>query len=76
VQSVDELDLVAVRVPASHVEQRLGDREGGAQLVGRVGREPLVFGDVALESRQHGVEGVGELAELVLMAFQLDAVRE
>jgi Ca2+-binding RTX toxin-like protein len=28
------------------------------------------------EPREHGVEGVGELAELVLMSFQLDPVRE
>jgi hypothetical protein len=33
--------------------------------VGGVGREPLLFGDVRLQLREHGVEGVGELAELI-----------
>ena len=71
VEAVDELAGVAVRVVAGHVEQGLRDREGGAQLVGGVGREPLLLGDVRLEPREHGVEGVGELAELVAAALEL-----
>jgi hypothetical protein len=36
--------------------------------VGGVGRESLLFGYVCLEPREHGVEGVGELAELIFAA--------
>ena len=53
------------RIVAGDVEQRLRDRQRGAQFVGGVGGEPLLFGDVCFEAREHGVEGVGELAELV-----------
>ena len=66
VEAVDELAGVAVRIVAGHVEQRLRDRQRGAQFVGGVGCESLLLGDVCLESREHGVEGVGELAELVV----------
>jgi hypothetical protein len=44
--------------------------------VGGVGRESLLFGYVSFEPREHGVEAVGELAELVLTAVQLDPVGE
>ena len=71
VEAVDELAGVAVRIVAGHVEQRLRDRQRGAQFVGGVGGEPLLFGDVCFEPREHGVEGVGELAELVSAARQL-----
>ena len=64
------------RIVAGDVEQRLRDRQRGAQLVGGVGREPLLFGDVRFEPREHGVEGVGELAELVAAARQPDPVGE
>ena len=53
-------------IVAGHVEKRLRDRQRGAQLVGGVGCESLLFGDVCFESREHGVEGVGEFAELVV----------
>ena len=76
VEAVDELAVVAVRIVAGHVEQRLRDRQRGAQLVGGVGGEPLLLGDVRLEAREHGVEGVGELAELVAAARQPDPVGE
>ena len=76
VEAFDELAGVAVRVLAGDVEERLGDRQRGAQLVGGVGGEPLLFGDVGFEPREHGVEGVGELAELVVAAFQADPVGE
>ena len=68
--------VVAVRIVAGHVEQRLRDRQRGAQFVGGVGGESLLFGDVCFEPREHGVEGVGEFAELVLAALQLDPVGE
>ena len=76
VEAVDELAAVAGRVVAGDVEQRLRDRQRGAQLVGGVGGEPLLLGDVRLEPGEHGVEGVGELAELVLAALQPDPVGE
>ena len=44
--------------------------------MGRVGGEPLLLGVVRLETRKHGVEGVGELTELVVAACQLDPVGE
>ena len=68
VEAVDELAVVAVRILAGHIEQRLRDCQRGAQFVGGVGREPLLFGDVGFESREHGVEGVGEFAELISAA--------
>ena len=49
---------------------------GGAQFVGGVGCESLLFGDVCFEPREHGVEGVGELAELVVAAREPDSVGE
>ena len=63
-------------IVAGDVEQCLRDRQRGAQLVGGVGCESLLFGDVCFEPREHGVEGVGELAELVVAALQLDPVGE
>ena len=69
VEAVDELAVVAVRIVAGHVEKGLRDRQRGAQFVGGVGGESLLFGDVRLEPREHGVEGVGELAELVAAAL-------
>ncbi len=65
VEAVDELAGVAVQVIAGHVEKGLRDRQRGAQFVGGVGCEPPLFGDVGFEPRQHGVEGVGEFAELI-----------
>ena len=68
VEAVDEFAGVAVRIFAGHVEQRLRDGQRGAQFVGGVGRESLLFGDLRLETGEHGVEGVGKLAELVSAA--------
>ena len=68
--------LPRARIVAGYVEQGLRDREWGAQFVGCVGREPALLGDVRLESREHGIEAVGEFTELVLTAFQLDPVRQ
>jgi hypothetical protein len=41
-----------------------------------VGCESLLLGDVGLEPREHGVQRVGELAELVLVPREPDPVRE
>ena len=68
VEALDEFAVVAVRIAAGHVEKGLRDRKRGAQLVGRVGRESLLFGDVRFEAREHGIEGVGELAKLISAA--------
>ena len=76
VEAFDEFAGVAVRIVAGDVEQCLRDRQRGAQFVGGVGGESLLFGDVCFELREHGVEAVGEFAELVLAAFQLDPVGE
>ena len=68
VEAVDEFVVAAVLIVAGDVEQGLRDRQRGAQFVGGVGCESLLFGDVCFEAREHGVEGVGELAELVAAA--------
>ena len=76
VQLVDELVGRAARVLAGDVEQGLRDRQRRAQLVRGVGGEPLLLGVVGLEPREHGVEVVGQLAELVGRPLQHDPVRE
>jgi hypothetical protein len=68
VEAVDKFAGVAVQIIAGHVEQCLRDRQWGAQLVGGVGCESLLFGEVCFEPPEHGVEGVGEFAELVSSA--------
>ena len=55
-----------MQIVAGHVEKCLRDRQWGAQFVGGIGCESLLFGDMCFEPREHGVEGVGELAELIL----------
>ena len=76
VEAVDEFAGVAVLIVAGHVEKCLCDRQRGAQFVGGVGCESLLFGEVCFEPGEHGIEAVGEFAELVLTAFQLDSVGE
>ena len=66
VEAFDEFAVVAVRILAGHVEKGLRDGQRGAQFVRGVGRESLLFGDVCFEAREHGIEGVGEFAELVV----------
>ena len=44
--------------------------------MGSVGCESLLFGDVCFEPCEHGVEGIGEFAELVVAALELDSVGE
>ena len=65
VEAVDEFAVVAVRIVAGDVEKGLRDRQRGAQLVGGVGGESLLFGDVCLEPREEAVDGVGEILQLV-----------
>ena len=65
VEALDQLAVVAARIVAGDVEKRLRDRQRGAQLVGGVGGESLLFGDVCLEPREQAVDGVGEILQLV-----------
>ena len=74
VEAFDEFALVPRGVVAGDVEECLRDRQRGAQFVGGVRGEPLLFGDVGFELFEHGVEHVGEFAELVLGAFHADPV--
>ena len=67
-EAVDELAGVAVLIVAGDVEQRLRDRQRGAQFVRGVGGESLLFGNVCLQPREHRVEGVGKFAELIFAA--------
>ena len=76
VQAVDELAVELGWILLRHVEERLRDRQRGPQLVGGVGRESLLLGDLCFQPRKHRVEGVGELTKLVLTAFHLDPVAE
>ena len=69
VAAVVELVVAAVLIVAGDAKEGLGDRECGPQLVGGVCCEALLFGDVRVEPRQHGIEGVGELAEFVFAAW-------
>ena len=75
-QAFDELLLVAHGIGAGHFEKRLRDRQRRAQLVGGVGRESLLLGDLGLEPGEHGIEAVGQLAELLLTSLQRDPVGE
>jgi hypothetical protein len=76
VEAVDQVAGVAALIVAGHLEQGLGDRQWGAQLMGGVGGESLLFGEVCFEACEHGVEGVGQFAELIAAALQLDSVGE
>ena len=67
-RAVDKFVVGSVLIVAGDVKQRLRDRQRGAQFVGRVGCESLLFGDMCLEPREHGVESIGELAELIFSA--------
>ena len=64
-EALDQLVIGAVGVAAGDVEQGLRGRQRGAQLVRRVGREPLLLGDVRLEPREQPVDRVGEVLQLV-----------
>ena len=68
VQAFDEFALVPRGVVACDVEECLRDRQRGTQFVGGVRGEPLLFGDVGFELFEHGVEDVGEFAELIAAA--------
>ena len=67
-EAVDQFVVAAALIVAGHVEERLRDRQRGAQFVRGVGCESLLFDDVCFEAREHGIEGVGEFAELVIVA--------
>ena len=76
VETVDKFAVPVARIVAGDVEQRLGDRQRRAQFVGGIGCESLLFicesllfGDVCFEPGEHGVEGVGEFAELICAAL-------
>ena len=75
-EAVDEFAGVALGIVAGDVEKCLRDRQRDAQFVGGIGCESLLLGDVCFEPGEHGVEGVGEFANLILTAFQLDPVGE
>ncbi len=75
-QPFDEFGRVAVRIVAGDVEKGLRDRQRGAQLVRGVGRESLLLGVVGFETREHRIETVGQLAELVVAPLEIDSVRE
>ena len=55
-------------VVAGHVEECLRDGQRGAQFVGGIGGESLLFGVVLFEAGGQLIEGVGEFAELVSAA--------
>ena len=75
-EAVDELAVVPVRIIAGHIEKRLRDRQRGAELVRGIGRESLLLGNLCFEPREHVVEGVGKLTELVSAAVEPDPVGE
>ena len=74
VEALDELAAVAVRVVAGHVEERLRDRQRGAQLVRRVGGEPPLLGYVRLEPCEQAVDRVGEILQLVARSGEREAL--
>ena len=65
VEAIDQLAVAVVRIVAGDLEQCLRDRQRGAQLVGGIGCESLLFGDVRLEPCEEAVDGVGEILQLV-----------
>src|SRR4029450_4422003 len=56
------------------LQQRPVEGQRGAQLVGGVGDEAPLAVEGVVQARQHGVEGVGQLFELVVGAGQGDAL--
>lgn len=75
VQALDEYGGVAM-VLARDIEQGLRYRQRSAQLVGGVGREALLLGDLRFEPAEHRVEAVRQLPDLVLPTTHRDPVRE
>ena len=74
VEAVDKLVAVTVPIAAGDLEKGLRDRQWSAQLVGSVGRKPLLLSDLRIELRKHGIEGIGELPKLVSAPRQPNAV--
>lgn len=73
-ESFDEFAPVPRGVVVGEVKECLRDRQRGAQFVGGVRGESLLFGDVGFELFEHEVEHVGEFAEFVLGAWHADPV--
>lgn len=71
-EAFDEFPVVRRGVAAGDVEECLRDGQRRSQFVAGVRGEPLLFGDMGFELFEHGVEHVGEFAELVSRAFQAD----
>ena len=65
--------LAGLRVVEGDVDERAVDGQRGAQFVGGVGDEPALAVEGAVEAFQHGVEGVGEIFDLVVGAGQGDS---
>jgi hypothetical protein len=67
--------LAGLRVLQGDLDEGAVDGQRGAELVGGVGDEAaLAVEGGAVEALQHGVEGVGEVLELVVGAVQGDAL--
>lgn len=75
-QPVKQRIDVAVRVSASNLELSAHDRQQGAQFVRGIRRELLLFGHVGLESVEHHVEDIRQVAELIGPALQRGALRQ
>ena len=63
-----------LRLGEDDVDRGAHDGQRRAQLMARVGDELPLAGERAVEPFEHGVEGVGELAQLVARALQRDAL--
>jgi hypothetical protein len=69
-----QLRLGGVGVGQGDVDFGAGDRQRGAQLVGGVGGKAALGVEGGVQAREHLVEGVGQLLELVVGAVQGDAL--
>ncbi len=72
VKSVDELAGIAAEIFAGDVEKCLRIASS-VRIRGGAGRESLLFCNVRFEAREHGVEAVCELTELVPATFRSGA---
>ena len=63
-----------VRLGEHDVDRGAHEGQRGAQLMACVGDELPLAGERAVEPFEHGVEGVGEFAQLVARALQRDAL--
>jgi hypothetical protein len=65
VEAIDQFSDVAIWIAAGHVEQCPRYSQRGAQFVGGIGCESPLFADMSFDPFEHGVEGVGKVAELI-----------